>query len=228
MSTTTVNKRRFTAATEAWENAKKKRSAVLVAFISCTTDASSPVNLLKGSADVLKTIGAFCGLKNARKPREEQFNVKVRASLCRGTEHVWVELLMRPLSGSLSNQFLCGALMTDEHVDWMRSTRVYSFTNPTDGSFWNETQLRDHFAAYLKTTKFCLAPHHCRGLCCALPGDTLIMNRNGIVHDWIDTSQQELADRGWLHGGGLLFSYCEMVRNDPSQLEEGHEHGDEE
>ena len=222
-----MNKRRFTVATEAWENAKKKQTTALVAFVSCTLNDVSPAHHLKGNTGVLQTIAAFCAFNKAQ-PREEQFNAKVTANMCRGTEHVWVELLMQRLSGSLSNQFIGGALMADSHVDWMRSTRVYTFTNPTDGSFWNEAQLRNHFAAYLKTTEFCLAPRRCRGLCCALPGDTLIMSPNGTVNDWIDTSQQELADRGWLHGGGLLFQYCQMARNDPSQLEEGLENGGEE
>ena len=108
------------------------------------------------------------------------------------------------------------------HADWMRETRAYTFTNESDGSFWNESQLRVHFTEYLNGIGACQSPR-CRRVCYALPGDTLIWSAGDFyleVRAFRTASQQELADRGYLEGpGGILSQYCQLARNDPSQLE---------
>ena len=214
-----TTKRLFTVAHEAWQANQKKHQDAVVAFLSCTRDAASPANVLHSREDILKAISSFATFEKAEPDdRDRPFNAKVMAELCMGGEGVWVERLTQRDAGSLSNKFIGGALLMNAHIEWMRTTRVYTETNE-DGSYWNEGQLRAHYVEFLRKKKWCNNPHRCSGLCYALPGDTLFLG-DMYVRDWESASQEELEDRGWLHGGGLLFQYCQLARDDPSQLEQ--------
>ena len=198
-------------------------------FLSCVRHDDSPAHALHGMAPLLEKIAAFAAFARREPAEDDQgLMIKVRAVLCMGTEGVWAERLTNPTAASLSNKFIGGALMMNGHVEWMKSTRAYTFTNEDGGTVWNEGQLREHYHNYLAEKGYCGAPRRCRGLCYALPGDTLVFGWGGQVTDWETASQDELGDRGYLHGGGLLSQYCQFAREDPSQLDGGNDdEGDE-
>jgi hypothetical protein len=219
---TATTKRLFTVAHQAWETAKKKHQAALVGFLSCVRHRDSPAQVLQEIPLAVRLIAEFAAFGKPEPVEDDKrrFMGKVHALLCTGGEGVWVERLTVPNAVSLSNMFIGGALMMDAHADWMKDTRVYTFTNADDGTFWNEGQLREHYGNYLREHHYCGAPHMCHGLCYALPGDTLFVDYMGSVSGWRAATQAELEDRGYLGDGpgGLLSQYCQLARDDPSQL----------
>lgn len=169
-------------------------------------------------------------------PEEEHFHAKVTARTCRGVVHTWVEELMNG-RGSILGQSLDddNGEIELETVDWIRLSGVYAFTNKEDGSFWKQVQLRNHFKAYLDAVGYCWTPgsdhglsrasptdvsiEGCHGLCCVLAGDTLEIDpSDGVITGWANPSQEELADRDWLLGGGFLYQRCHWARHNESLL----------
>lgn len=223
-SATTVNRRRYSVITEMYEAAKLRREKELYALLSCVRyQKDSPVHVL-GKDIFRNNIAPFVLIDKTKKPTEQKYQCKVTCNLCTaGTEHVWTELCERRGTCSLSNDFMGGPLTLNQHADWLRETRAYTFTN-SDGSYWNEAQLRRHFLDFLEEQQPC-GLRMCGGLCHALPGSTLVLGApeyefgHPVATGWQLPSQEELADREWLHGGGVLSQYCQLARDDPSQLD---------
>ena len=192
-----------------------------------TIKTTNILSKLRGYPAVLERVHDFA----VPMVNERDFYYKIIMKLCMGGEGVWVEALEQQENGnedrgddgrmivsSLNNNLIGGAqfcLTKDflkEHA-WDQ--------NEEDGSYLNEGQLRKLWKEYA-VPRFCDS-RRCRGMCCALPGDS-VFHYEGEPDcvKYEPATQEELKERGFLSkatGEGQLSAQARMAREDPSQLE---------
>ena len=200
-----------------------------------THDNDSPLSKLVALPEVQKKMYEFA----LPTPLEERlFFYKIQLVTCSGTEGVHVEALNYPNPnirnhprfadrgfGSLSNNLICGSswFLTKPFLREHANSK-----NEEDGSFLNEGQLRALWKTY-NLTHGCDSPlGRCKGVCGALPGDTVFWKSSYMgseSYKYSPATQEDIVERGYFEcgPGGLLVAQARIAREDPSQLESDNE-----